>query len=363
MAGDKIIDAHVHMFGPGDKYPGELYWNERFTDSSGFKLLKFLKGWSDDEMKDESIEAEFKTRLQDADHVDAAVALALDHVYGPDGTLIEPDGLPPEQVPTTLYVSNAYVDRLREQSNSGGKRILAGISVHPFRESPRDEFDKYGSTAALCKWIPSAQQIDFEAPGVESKLMEFYAILAAINLPLLFHAGTETSIPSADPKFERLNNPVFIETALDLGVTVIIAHCGCSYFDVLVEQDNVVQTVVNMFQKMQGEKQDWKLYADLSAVFSPFRKRRILDEIFSVIPVERLIYGSDYPNPTKGCSEFFLGPFFEFSSVNLLEHYYENTQGWLEHYHDEGILPDGYERIFTNFHGLLKDLGRGYLLE
>jgi predicted TIM-barrel fold metal-dependent hydrolase len=251
-------------------------------------------------------------------------------------------------------VSNAFIKENLCPQNS---KILQGISVHPFRNDAAAELEKYKETAVLCKWMASAQHIDFSAPGAEQKLLKFYEKLVEIKLPLLFHTGVETSIPSSRKEFDKFNSPVFIEKALDMGVTVILAHCGCSYFDLL--QDNVVEEVKKLFEKMRREKKDWNLYADISAIFSPFRKRKILDDIFQHIPASRLIYGSDFPNPAKGRREFFLRPFLRFKRTNLIDRYYRITQNWLKRYYSAG---EGLQ-VLTNFHRLLESLGRGHLIK
>jgi predicted TIM-barrel fold metal-dependent hydrolase len=361
VSAHKVIDSHVHIAGPGDLHPGDLYWNERFTRGVGFKALKALKGLSRRELNDDFMRNEVRRQLAGAPHVDGAVVLALDNVYLPDGSYRGPGPPNTGEVMTTLYVSNDYVDGLRQASAAGGKKLLLGISVHPFRDDALQELERFRGTAALCKWLPSAQIIDFSDPAGEPKLEGFFRKLADLRLPLLFHTGYETSIPSAREEAERLNNPVFIETALDLGVTVILAHGGCSYFDVLFDQENVVQTVINLFQKQRGEKQEWRLYADISAVFSPFRKRRILDELFDSIPPGQLVYGSDYPNPARGRHEFFLWPFLEYRGVNLIEHNYRITENWLRYFAEKYFPEYDHSRIFTNFHRLLEDLGRGGL--
>jgi predicted TIM-barrel fold metal-dependent hydrolase len=356
----KVIDNHVHIAGPGDKYPDDLYWSEMFANGIGFKALKILKGWSFKEVNDDFLRDELLRQIREAPDVDYVVLLAFDHVYQPDGSYCGPNKSNTGENLTSLYVSNDYVNELRANND----KILLGISVHPFRDDALDELDRFKDRAVLCKWIASSQMIDFSDPASEAKLEKFYKRLQEIKLPLLFHTGFETSIPASREDMERLNSPLFIEKALDLGVTVILAHCGCSYFDVLLDQDNVVQTVINMFQKQRGEAQNWNLYADISAIFSPFRKRKILDDIFKSIHPSKLIYGSDYPNPAKGLKEFFLRPLLRYRRTLLIERYYKITQKWLDYYSKKKYFPNyDYKQVFTNFHQLLESLGRGHLIK
>jgi predicted TIM-barrel fold metal-dependent hydrolase len=352
----KVIDNHVHIAGPGDKYPNDLYWSKKFKKGVGYKGLKILKGWIFKRVDDRLMIDELLKQAEQSKQVDYVLALAFDNVYKVDGTYCGPGQKTQDEVLSTLYVSNAFV---KETLCPQNRKILPGISVHPFRDDAAAELEKYKDTAVLCKWMASAQQIDFSDPKGEPKLLKFYEKLAEIKLPLLFHTGVETSIPASKPGFDTFNSPIFIEKALDAGVTVILAHCGCSYFDILLPQDNVVQEVIRLFKKMQGEKKDWNLYADISALFSPFRKRKILDDIFKHIPASRLIYGSDFPNPAKGRKEFLLRPFLRFRRANLIDRYFKITMNWLKRYYTQGESF----HILTNFHRLLVSLGRGNLIK
>ncbi len=254
---------------------------------------------------------------------------------------------------STIYVSNEFVQGL-SKANS---RILLGISVHPFRNDAVEELDKYKNDAALCKWMPSAHLIDFTDPKAQGKLEKFYAKLAEISLPLLLHTGVETSIPSAREGYDKFNSPKYIEKALDMGVAVILAHCGSSYFDAL--QEDFVDDALRLFNRQRRDRPNWKLYADISALFSPFRARKILNLVFRNIYPGKLIYGSDFPNPAKGRKEFFLRPFFRYARRNLLDRSAKVAHRWLKYYYSESEA----QLILTSFHRLLIELGRSSIIK
>jgi len=345
----KTIDNHVHIAGPGDQYPADFYWHERFVDGPGFKGLKFLKGWWFlKKITDQLMINVLLKQTRSMKKVDYAVVLAFDHVYDVDGKRMGPEN----GSKTTMYVGNDIVDRLcREDRN-----LLLGLSVHPFRNDAIDELERYQENAVLCKLMASAQLIDFENPQGLDKLDKFYDKLLELKLPLLYHTGVETSIPCAEgeERHNKFNSPKWIRPALEKGVTVILAHCGSSYFSY---QDDMLDDVFELFRQIEEEGKKWNLYADISALFSPFRKWKKLNDIFTKIPKERLIYGSDFPNPAKGQKEFFLKPFFNYRNVNLIDRYYKISQR---------TLPKYYGRkhgIFSNFHRLLIELGRGDIIE
>ena len=345
----KIIDMHVHIAGRGDLWPDDLWWSKRFEDGLAFKSLTILKGWGCQKVGDELMIKTLTEQAARAKRIDFAVVLAFDSVYDPDGAYRGPKQANPEDILSTLYVSNRFVVDLCRSN----PRLLPGISVHPFRPDALEELDKYKDRAVLCKWMPSAQLINFEDPRVQGKREQFYTKLAEIKMPLLLHTGIETSIPTVNRNYEKFNSAKYMEQALDKGATVILAHCGCSYFDLL--QDNMVDDTIRLFKKMRDEGKDWGLYADVSALFSPFRKRKILDMIFAEIPADRLIYGSDFPNPAKGRRESILRPFLRYRRANLFKRSARIAWKWLTHYFSDSQARE----IMSGFHRLLESLGRG----
>jgi mannonate dehydratase len=130
------------------------------------------------------------------------------------------------------------------------------------------------------------------------RFIPFYKKLVDYNLPLLCHAGPEYTIPTYFKPFNEFNNPKYLRTVLDEGVTVIIAHCAMPYFGVFDKDyhDDFAE-FVKLFE--EADKHNWNLYADLSAICTPFRKQYIEEIMQRVdnIPHERLLYGSDYPIP------------------------------------------------------------------
>ena len=350
----KIIDIHVHTAGPGDVYKDDLYWHKRFKHGIGFQALKVLKGWTFKKVGDELMLNTLLKQAEKMKKVDYVGILAFDNVYEVDGAYRGPKQDNEDDIFTSLYVSNHFVSEL----STSNPKLLLGLSAHPFRDDAVEELNKYHEKAVLCKWIPSSQMIDLskENTSAQEKLVKFYEKLAEIKLPLLFHTGVESSIPAAKNSFERFNSPEYIRKALDMGVTVILAHCGCSYFDLL--QDNVVDEVIEFFNEQKSPEKKWDLYADISALFSPFRNPKILERIFENISIDKLIYGSDFPNPAKGRKESIIRAFLRFRKANLLNRYYKISNRELKEYYPE----EEYAEIFTNFHRLLDRLGRGHLI-
>ncbi len=285
----EIIDIHVHPGGPRNS-ENKCYWSRRFEQTPAYWYLKLTSGSLFRKLSFNEIENKIINAVNGAEKVDRCVLLAMDKVYDENGYPREKEG---KREFTHLFVPNDYIIRLAENN----KKILIGASVHPYRDDWKEELDKcIKRGAVLCKWIPSTQQIDL----TNKKCFPVYEYLAEHNLPLLVHSGPEYSIPTSDNRFIEFNNPGYLRQALDMGVTVIIAHCALPYFGAL---DTKYQDDMDEFFKLFDESRykRWKLYADLAALAEPMRNT-FVPIIKRRIPHARLIFASDYPLPASELS-------------------------------------------------------------
>lgn len=280
----ETIDMHVHFGAPNDPASG-CYWSETFENTAAYWFMKLMSGSLFKKLTIADIEKKLLKIINDSKHVDKCVLLAMDKVYDENGN--------PKDDETHLYVPNKYIKTLSENN----ARVLFGASVHPYRADWENEL-KYSilNGACLCKWIPSSQQIDPE----NNKCVPFYQTLADHNFPLLVHCGPEYAIPTSNKAYKEMNNPKHLRTALNMGVTVIIAHCSLPYLNMLdVEYQDDLAEFYSLFE--DAEPNDWKLYADVSALATTLRSSYIPD-IKIKIPHEKLLFGSDYPLPASELS-------------------------------------------------------------
>ncbi|MGD0781441.1 MAG: amidohydrolase family protein [Candidatus Aminicenantales bacterium] len=278
------IDMHVHFGAPGDPARGDpCYWSEEFTRSAAYKAFRLITGTWLTKLDLAKAKKLMIRAVESAEMVDSCVLLALDQVY-------DESGRPHLKDRTHLYVSNEVIRDLAEENP---ELFFFGASVHPYRPDWRDRLDAaIADGAVLCKWLPSAQQIDPSHPLCEP----FYEKLAAHKLPLLCHAGPELSIPTSDHAFDVFNNPKYLEKALRAGVPVIVAHCALPF-------DFPANTDLDTFEPYRelirlvrlAETEGWPVYADLSALL--FFRDRYIRRVIADIPPHRLLFGSDYPIP------------------------------------------------------------------
>jgi hypothetical protein len=280
---DPVIDVHVHMVAkdaPGCKLSARMLTSLPFT----YVVLRNPRYAArlaldfDRTVADLIVGAAKETEL-----VDKVVLLAMDGVYR-DGHL--DDGR------THFLVSNDLVRGIAAQNPD---KVLWGASVNPTRGEAVAVLKECLSAVpppALMKWIPNSQEFHpyCDVPD------EFYECLRENNLPLLCHTGVEHAV-HVDRRpidYQGYGNPRNLCRALDMGVTVIAAHCATKYFP--WEQYDGLYELGEMMRLAGTSKPDWELYADVSAMCS-LSRAAVIDDVLQQIPEDRMLLGSDHPVP------------------------------------------------------------------
>jgi len=276
---DQVIDIHIHIGGKGNSSPCKM--SETFLRSpayfymvvrSGIPLAMIL------EDHDRALRETLLQRLQSASGVDFGVFLAFDAVYTKRGEI--------DEKRSHMITPNDYVMEIARNE----RKVLFGASVHPNRgEGPgSDEIERcLENGAVLMKWIPNSQIID---PS-EKRHEWFYRKLADSGIPLLCHTGREQAVPVVRKAYQRLGDPRRLRLALEMGVTVIAAHCATNFYP---GEESYLDVLSALFE--EAERKGWKLYADISAFCTLFRVS-LVDDILRKIPHNKMILGSDYPIP------------------------------------------------------------------
>jgi hypothetical protein len=201
-----------------------------------------------------------------------AVILAHDQVYDEQGRIMEGAG--------SFYVPNDYVLKL----GRAHPEFQPAVSIHPARPDALEELDRcLAGGAVMLKILPNCHNIDCSDP----RYTRFWERMAEARLPLLAHTGGEHTVPIVRKEFA---DPRVLKRPLEVGVTVIAAHCGTrsglfdpDYFLVFVEMT----------------RQHPNLYGDTSAFNVPIRGRHIPECLREPL-ASRLVHGSDFPVPVYG---------------------------------------------------------------
>lgn len=324
-----VIDIHIHFGAPDDP----CYWSPEFESSVAHFAMRVITGSLFKDATTEEAEKHMVDTIKQSKYTGKGVLLAMDWVYDSN------DGSKRKDL-THLYVPNHYLASLARQHDE----ILFGASVHPYREDWEDELQFcLDNGAVLCKWIPSTMLINPE----DGRCDAFYQKLKDNNLPLLCHGGPEHSIPTSDKDYNKFNNPRYFRKALEAGVTVIVPHCAMPFWGELEDSSDFLELRA-LFQEAAAN--DWKLYADLSAICIPTRIK-FVEQVKNEFPLDKLIYGSDYPIPV---SEF---------SYSASSNFFKRLKVFLEVMFTGNFLDKNYllikemefgEQIFENAHDVLR---------
>jgi predicted TIM-barrel fold metal-dependent hydrolase len=177
-----------------------------------------------------------------------------------------------------FYVPNQRVLDLARRH----PEFAPAVSIHPARADAMEELERcLAGGAAAMKCLPNCQNIDPRLP----RYRRFWERMAEAGLPLLAHTGGENVLPELRPD---LADPRVHATPLEIGVTVIAAHCGSG---VTRGRD-----FFPAFEAMLPRHP--RLYGDISAICFP-RKIGQVGRLLRPETVERLVHGSDFPVPVN----------------------------------------------------------------
>lgn len=267
------VDMHVHIVGTGAGGTGcWLRVKGWHLPLAAFMAKHIGLSWKAFRGDFDRLYIELLLRLVRKSSLGAAVILAHDEVYRDDGEIMEGVG--------SFYVPNDYVLKLAREH----PEFLPAVSIHPARRDALEELDRcIEAGAVMMKCLPNCHNIDCRNP----RYTRFWERMAEAGLPLLAHTGGEHTVPVIRKEFA---DPRTLRLPLEIGVTVIAAHCATKsgmtdpeYFDVFAE----------MTERYPN------LYGDTSAFNVPIRGRHTPDCLKAPL-VGRMLHGSDFPVPVFG---------------------------------------------------------------
>ncbi len=202
-------------------------------------------------------------------------------------------------------------EEVREACRQDG-RFLYGVNLNPLSHSIQEEVEKaVKDGAVLAKLLPSWQGIDLSS----QEAMPFWQAVAERRLPVLVHTGPEHTFRGDN----RLNNPMLLEPAAELGATLICAHCGCS---MMLHERNYFREWTELARRHPN------VYGDVSG-FSGCVRHYWLGRILADDTLKgRLLFGTDYP-----------------SFPYVLRRNHPNLyRGWMDFYASKGLGSDFFHR-------------------
>jgi predicted TIM-barrel fold metal-dependent hydrolase len=279
---------HVHAIGLGQEGDGTFVNPEKLDRRHPFKRLETrlyiqatgVRGLDHFDRQYLDILA---SRARAFPHPLRLYLLAMDQAYAADGT--------PDPRRTEFHVPNAYVVDAAARS---GDLIAPAVSIHPGRPDAIQELEACAARGArLVKWLPNAQAIDPADPRYDG----FYRRMKDLHMVLLTHAGEEKAV--AVKGAQALGNPLRLRRPLDLGLTVIVAHCASLGRNEDLDHPGRTATNFELFLRLMAEPAyGGRLYGDLSAIAQVNRLPQPLRYLLAHPELDgRLLNGSDYPLP------------------------------------------------------------------
>ena len=300
-----MVDIHFH--GACASAVFDCFISEQTREKFfGLKFSAYLKSFGIDQadidaQNDAEIFRQAHLLVKDSRYLSHAVVLAMDGVYDSTGKL--------DRQRSAVYFPNEYVgEQVGKYDN-----LLFGASINPERHQAIEDLTRAKQMGAvLIKWLPCTMLFDPADP----KHGDFYRKLVDLNLPLLSHVGNESTIDNSQ---DELCDPMRLEPALKLGVTVIAAHMAS-----LGEYQGqpAYLRLLQLIQKYPN------LYVDNSATLM---RNRPVDFLRSIDVSGRVFYGSDYPVLNVDILGFRLQPMDRFD--DLLDH------NWRSYIHEDLSNP------------------------
>lgn len=285
----QVWDCHVHLVGSGDSGSGA--WFSPAMDSPWRPLLRLQKLFYMNAgcvheapgQTDPSYVARMLNLVDGMRPGFKAMLFAFDWFHDEKGQ--------PDRARSIFHIPDAYAAQVAHAHTDAFEWVA---SIHPYRADCLEALHAAVQAGARgIKWLPSAMGIDPLSPQCD----RFYQALAALDMPIVSHAGRELAVQGGNQDF---GNPLRLRRAMDHGVRVVVAHCASDGEDQDLDQGANGPRVKSyrLFARMMDEpRYSGRLYADISAL-TQFNRAWALKAVLQRDDWHpRLLNGSDYPLP------------------------------------------------------------------
>jgi predicted TIM-barrel fold metal-dependent hydrolase len=276
----QTVDIHTHLLNPQVRFHRlyDLFAIAFFAKSLGQNAKELFK------TPFASFVAGLAQCVKGSNYVKKVCLLPVDSRLNENGVEIHRDPTVCSHTQDVLDVCQRYPEL-----------FIPFLSVNPLRKNALELLDQYAE--AGCKGAKALQNywgVDLR----DEKWTPYYEKLKDKGIPLIVHLGSEFAVPS----FKRHERLDMLDLPLQIGLTVIAAHAGTGRLT------HPFQAWKNLSTNPRDFEQDYfkllemldaypNLYADISAMLSPFRAR-VLRHLANQKHIHhKILYGSDYPVP------------------------------------------------------------------
>ncbi|MEA2027659.1 MAG: amidohydrolase family protein [Campylobacterota bacterium] len=326
----QTVDIHSHLLNPNVKF-------DRFYDKIALRVFGKRFGLDLNRVIYDPYQAYIDTligSIKDSKYISRSVVLPVDSKFDKDGIEIDRD--------PTVCSHSADVLRLAQKYP---KLIIPFCSVNPNRKDALELIEKYHAQGAKgMKFLQNYWEVDLN----NRALIPYYNKLAELKLPLIIHIGSEFSVDS-NVEYERAT---MLKLPLESGVTVIAAHVGAGHNGERLKfwqnlSRNPKHFNEEYLQIIEMMKHYKNLYADISALLTPF-KARVLRDLSNRGLEERLLFGTDFPvvfSVLFNTYDLSWSKRWELSKINNpLDRY---TQTIMEYFPKDSPIYSNYQKLFS----------------
>lgn len=274
----KTVDIHTHLLSSEVAF-------DRFYDKVALRFFAKKLGVEHKELAKNPYKAYVDSLMRSVKtsaHVDKIVLFGVDACVNDKGEVTHKD--------KTVCATNDDVAAVYA-ANKGV--VIPFFSINPMRPDALELIDKYADMGFKgAKFLQNYWGVDTREPRYRA----YFDKLAAKNLPLIVHVGSESSVHS----HKECESIEMLSAPLEAGVTVICAHMALSY-----ERKRLFKAFRKHYRHYNDEyftliemlKKHDNLYADISALLTPVRAK-VLRHLSRQADIhDKLLFGTDFPVP------------------------------------------------------------------
>lgn len=325
----KTVDIHTHLLNPDVRF-------DRLFDK--FTLRFFGKGLGLDpkELSADPYATYVKTlarNVRESELVEKACLFGADARLNKRGQEIDRDRTVCAMTEDVLQVAEKYPEQ-----------FIPFFSVNPRRPGALDLIDEYVEKGCRgAKFLQNYWGVDCN----NEQFAPYYEKLRQLDIPLIIHIGSEYSIDSR-PRFEGID---MLDLPLASGVTVIAAHMGLGrirhkfrFWRNLSKNPHHFDD--DYFFLLEKLRLHVNLYADVSAILTPFRARALRHLSKQAKIHHKLLFGTDYPVPFPIRYNTYDLPTETRKQINSIENPFDRyTQALLEYFPKDNPIYDNYQKV------------------
>lgn len=222
--------------------------------------------------------------------------------------------------------------------------VIPFFSINPRRPDALELIDRYVERGFKgAKFLQNYWGVDTR----EARYRPYFEKLAALELPLIVHVGSESSVHS----FKACESIAMLEGPLDAGVTTICAHMALSYHPMKLFQSfsrNPKYFNEEYFRLLEMLKVYDNLYADTSALLTPVRAK-VLRHLSGQRDVHhKLLFGTDFPVPFTTLLNSYDLPWKKRLELGREANPFDRyAKAMLEYFGPENPIYTNYEKVLT----------------